>query len=75
MVNNLQDQNPQIKKIDCDTLDKFWNEISPFNQNFNHRARPFLFRGQGDSEHKLVPNTYREKMRETSGNYSRNANT
>jgi hypothetical protein len=43
----------------CDTLDQFWNLVSPVGEYFGRPPSEFVFRGQGNSRWKLVPKVFR----------------
>jgi hypothetical protein len=45
--------------VDCVTLDEFWNFVSPIGENFGQANSKFIFRGQGNSEWKLIPKVFR----------------
>jgi hypothetical protein len=51
------DQSVEIKH--CDTLDQFWNLVSPIGEYFDRPPTKFVFRGQGNSQWKLVPKVFR----------------
>ena len=53
------DQGVEIKH--CDTLDQFWNLVSPIGEFFGFGRAPseFVFRGQRNSQWKLVPKVFR----------------
>jgi len=48
--------------IECKTLNKFWDAISPVGALFGSREKQFVFRGQRDSTWGLVPNVYRQSV-------------
>ena len=48
-----------VEIFHCDTLDRFWNFMSPIGEHFGERHRRFVFRGQRNSEWKLVPKVLR----------------
>jgi len=48
-----------VEIVHCDTLDQFWNFTSPISEHFGERHRRFVFRGQRNSEWKLVPKVFR----------------
>lgn len=45
--------------VDCSTLDEFWEAMSPIGKRFGARRDRFIFRGQSNSEWKLVPRVFR----------------
>jgi FRG domain len=51
-----------LEIVHCDTLDKFWNYMSPIGDHFGERHRQFVFRGQRNSEWKLVPTVFRTSI-------------
>jgi hypothetical protein len=53
-------QNVEI--VDCDTLDHFWNLMSPIGVLLGDPHSRFIFRGQQDSDWKLVPKIFRQKV-------------
>ncbi len=48
-----------VEIVDCDTLDQFWNLVSPIGEHFGRPYSKFVFRGQGNSEWELVPRVFR----------------
>ena len=48
--------------VDCDTLDEFWNNVSPISENFNQPGVHYIYRGQSDSAWKLIPRVYRQDV-------------
>jgi hypothetical protein len=48
-----------VEILDCTSLDQFWNLVSPIDELFGKPDSRFIFRGQGDSEWKLVPKIFR----------------
>jgi len=52
-----------VETVDCVTLDEFWNFVSPIDEkNFGKAYSKFIFRGQGNSEWKLVPGVFRPSV-------------
>jgi hypothetical protein len=51
-----------VEIVHCDTLDQFWHFMSPIGEHFGERDRRVVFRGQRNSEWKLVPNVFREDV-------------
>jgi FRG domain len=51
-----------IEVVDCVTLDEFWGVISPIGERFGRPHTSFIFRGQWDSELKLVPKVFRPEV-------------
>jgi hypothetical protein len=47
-----------LRTIDCEDLNEFWERISPVGPLFEQRL--CVFRGQGDSTLQLVPNVFRQ---------------
>jgi hypothetical protein len=43
----------------CDTVDQFWNLVSPIGEYFDPPPSEFVFRGQGNSRWKLIPKVFR----------------
>ncbi|TDK68057.1 FRG domain-containing protein [Sapientia aquatica] len=54
--------NPVIETIDCPDVPEFWEQISPFNKRFSDPMFNFVYRGQGNSEHKLIPKVFRSTV-------------
>lgn len=54
----------QIQIIDCDTLDEFWEYVSPIGKLFGIKGTPFIYRGQGNSAWKLIPKIFRSEVLE-----------
>jgi hypothetical protein len=54
-----------IELVDCVTLDHFWEVMSPIGEHFGQRHSKFVFRGQADSEWKLVPKVFRPDILDT----------
>jgi hypothetical protein len=52
----------RVDIIDCTTLDQFWNLVSPIGELFGQQFSQFIFRGQGNSEWKLVPKIFRQEV-------------
>lgn len=51
-----------IDTMDCESVEEFWTRISPVNPSF---ASPsMVFRGQRDSDWKLVPRVFRKATRD-----------
>jgi hypothetical protein len=48
-----------VEILDCVTLDQFWNLVSPIGELFGRPHSKFIFRGQGNSEWRLVPKIFR----------------
>jgi hypothetical protein len=48
----------------CDTLDEFWDCISPIGDFFNRPGPPlnFVYRGQSNSEWELIPRVFRQDV-------------
>jgi hypothetical protein len=51
-----------VEAIDCDTLDQFWDYVSPIGDTFGKPHSRFGFRGQGDSKWSLVPTAFRTNV-------------
>lgn len=51
---------PEI--VDCSSLDEFWDALSPLGKRFGQPYDRFIFRGQSNSEWKLVPKVFREAI-------------
>lgn len=51
-----------VEVVDCVTLDEFWRVISPIGERFGRPHASFIFRGQWDSELKLVPKVFRPEV-------------
>ena len=52
----------KMEVYDCDSLDLFWNLISPIGDIFNNPYARFLYRGQSDSTWSLSPLVYRKDV-------------
>lgn len=52
----------EYKEIDYDTLDDFWDAISPIGEVFGNSLSRFIFRGQRDSTWRLSPQVYRREV-------------
>lgn len=48
--------------IECDSVDEFWNSISPLSDHFKDRQKIILYRGQSNSTWPLTPKVYREDV-------------
>ncbi|MDF3083659.1 FRG domain-containing protein [Burkholderia sola] len=53
---------PQYLKYDYDSLDDFWNAISPIGEIFGNSTSHYVFRGHRDSSWELVPQVYRQDV-------------
>lgn len=51
-----------VIEINCETLDEFWNVMSPIGKWFDGQNGQFVFRGQRDSTRKLIPKVYRRNV-------------
>lgn len=51
-----------VEIIQCDTLDQFWNVMSPIGEYFGQPYSQSIFRGQGNSEWQLVPKVFRHDV-------------
>jgi len=45
--------------IDCESLNEFWDLLSPIGKTFGSANAKFIYRGQGTSNWQLVPRVYR----------------
>lgn len=52
---------PPCQAIECNSLNEFWDAISPVGDLFGDLQRRFVYRGQRDSTWGLVPNVYRQR--------------
>jgi hypothetical protein len=52
----------QVKEIECDTLDEFWDLLSPLSSIFDPSFWRFYFRGQSNSEWNLTPKAFRPNI-------------
>ncbi|MEO6824734.1 MAG: FRG domain-containing protein [Nitrosospira sp.] len=52
----------KIESIHCETLDEFWNRVSPIGDLFSAPASKFVYRGQSDSAWKLIPRVFRRDV-------------
>src|SRR5450631_3441670 len=50
-----------IETIDCNSLDEFWDLVSPIGRLFGRRGAEFVYRGQSDSKWELVPRVFRRE--------------
>jgi FRG domain-containing protein len=48
--------------INCETLDDFWNAISPIGAIFGPTRGHYIYRGQRDSEWELIPKVFRRNI-------------
>jgi len=45
-----------------DSLDEFWDFVSPLSDTFSDMFSTYIFRGQSDSTWKLSPQVFREEV-------------
>lgn len=50
-----------VEVIDCDSLDEFWDAISPIGKLFDLPQSKFVFRGQNDARWRLIPRVFRSE--------------
>ncbi|WP_175783733.1 FRG domain-containing protein [Burkholderia ambifaria] len=53
---------PKYEEHHHDSLDDFWNAISPIGQIFGNTTSHYVFRGHRDSAWELVPQVYRQDV-------------
>lgn len=55
---------PEVETRHCDTLDEFWDCVSPIGEFFNPPGPPlnFVYRGQSNSEWALIPRVFRQNV-------------
>ncbi|EKO3892194.1 FRG domain-containing protein [Vibrio sp. A8-1] len=55
---------PIIETKNCDSLDEFWECISPIGDFFTIQGKrsKFIYRGQSNSDWKLIPKVYRQDV-------------
>jgi len=51
-----------ISNYDCESLDEFWNCISPIGNIFGSPISKFIYRGQSNSDWSLSPQVYRKDI-------------
>jgi len=51
-----------IELIPCETLDDFWNYVSPIGAKFSTAGSSFVYRGQSDSTWELIPKVFRKEV-------------
>jgi len=52
----------EMKVYDCDSLDQFWDLLSPIGSLFGRTFHRFIYRGQSDSAWSLSPLVYRKDV-------------
>jgi len=55
----------EMMVYDCESVDDFWNCISPIGDVFGGTRYNYIYRGQRDSEWKLSPKVYRKDVVDT----------
>jgi hypothetical protein len=50
-----------IELIDCETLDEFWEYVSPIGKLFRVPGSMFVYRGQSNSSWELIPRIFRKE--------------
>jgi len=53
---------PEYLTYDHDSLDEFWNAVSPIGEVFGNSTSNFIFRGHRDSAWGLIPQVYRQDV-------------
>lgn len=51
-----------METYDCESLEKFWDFISPIGKVFGDSRYTFIYRGQRDSDWQLTPAVFRKNM-------------
>ncbi|MGO9543552.1 MAG: FRG domain-containing protein [Rhodomicrobium sp.] len=54
-----------VESFDFETLDEFWDFISPIGATFGGPMAQFIFRGQSNSAWELVPKAFRKEVLQT----------